>query len=101
MLTLGIDASKQKKSASSKAGGRAHMMRRMKEMRDADKQIIMCQVETLRNQLSSDQSKDAKLAILENTIHIVNKNKSTFGKVKSMSSLEKNRIALNLLSSLN
>jgi hypothetical protein len=76
------------------------MMRKMKEIRDTDKRIVLCQVEMMRNNLLRDQSNDAKLAILENTIHIVNKNKGTFGKVKSMSSLEKNRIALNLLTSL-
>lgn len=77
------------------------MMRRLKEIREADKQIVMCQVETIKNKLSNDHSNDAKLAILENTIQIVNKNKGTFGKVKSMSSLEKNRIALNLLTNIN
>jgi hypothetical protein len=76
------------------------MMRRMKEIKDTDKRIVLCQVEMMRNTLLQDQSKDSKLAILESTIHIVNKNKGTFGKVKTMSSLEKNRIALNLLTSV-
>lgn len=40
------------------------------------------------------------MTLLENTINIVDKNRATLGKVKNMSSLEKNRIALNLISTL-
>ena len=38
--------------------------------------------------------------LLEKAIYIVEKNKASLGKVKNMSSLEKNRIALNLITSL-
>ena len=72
----------------------------MKEVRDIDKQVVMCQIESVRKTFQKDYSNDAKLSILENTLYIVDKNKSNFGKVKNMSSLEKNRIALNLISSL-
>lgn len=54
----------------------------------------------MRNTFKRDFSNDAKLTLLENTINIVDKNRATLGKVKNMSSLEKNRIALNLISSL-
>jgi len=49
---------------------------------------------------SKDESNDAKLNLLEKAIYIVEKNKSNLGIVKKMSSLEKNRVALNLLSSV-
>jgi hypothetical protein len=54
----------------------------------------------VRDLLKTDSSKDSKLNILENAINLVDRNKSNFGKIKNMSSLEKNRIALNLLSNL-
>lgn len=54
----------------------------------------------MRKAFSKDPSNEAKLTLLENTISIVNKNRESLGKVKNMSSLEKNRIALNLISSL-
>ena len=54
----------------------------------------------MRDTFKQDSSDDAKLTLLQNTLHIVEKNKATFGKVKNMSSLEKNRIALNLISSV-
>lgn len=76
------------------------MMRKMKEVRDLERQVVICQIESVRDSLKKDRSDDAKLSILENALHIVDKNKQSFGKVKNMSSLEKNRIALNLLPSL-
>jgi hypothetical protein len=72
----------------------------MKEARDLEKQVVLCQIENVRRTFVGDASSDAKLSILENTLCIVDKNKHTLGKVKNMSSLEKNRIALNLISSL-
>lgn len=60
----------------------------------------MCQIENVNNNTKRDPSKESKLVLLENTLHIVEKNRATLGKVKNMSSLEKNRIALNLISSL-
>ena len=76
------------------------MMRKLKGLKEVEKQIVMCQIESARNLYVKDISNDAKLNLLEKTINIVEKNKGTLGKVKTMSSLEKNRIALNLLSSL-
>jgi hypothetical protein len=75
-------------------------MRKMKEIKDMDKRVVMCQIETVKNTFKKDFSNDAKLTLLENTLHIVEANKGTLGKTKNMSSLEKNRIALNLISSL-
>eukprot|EP00347_Sterkiella_histriomuscorum_P005627 403355874 len=72
----------------------------MKEMRDLDKKVVLSQIEKVRNTFKRDYSNEAKLTLLENTINIVDKNRATLGKVKNMSSLEKNRIALNLISSL-
>lgn len=57
----------------------------------------MCQIQSARNMLIKDHSNDAKLNLLEKALYIVEKNKASLGKVKNMSSLEKNRIALNLL----
>lgn len=54
----------------------------------------------MRSLFVYDTSKDSKLSILEKAINLVDKNKSNFGKTKNMSSLEKNRLALNLLSNL-
>jgi hypothetical protein len=57
----------------------------------------------VRNTYGKDSNKgdkDAKLSILENAIYLVDKNKASLGKVKNMSSLEKNRIALSMLSNL-
>lgn len=60
----------------------------------------MCQIENAQTLLGKDTSKDAKLTLLEKAIHIVDTHKMALGKVKNMSSLEKNRIALNLISSV-
>lgn len=76
------------------------MSRKMKEMHDLEKRVVLCQIESVRDTFKQDSSNDAKLTLLQNTLHIVEKNKATFGKVKNMSSLEKNRIALNLISSV-
>lgn len=69
-------------------------------MRDLEKKVVLCQIEQIRDTFKSDKSEDAKLTILESTLHVVEQNRMTLGKVKNMSSLEKNRIALNLISSL-
>lgn len=76
------------------------MMKKLKEMRELEKRVVMCQIESVSNTFKKDPSKEAKLTLLENTLHIVEQNRATLGKVKNMSSLEKNRIALNLISSL-
>lgn len=57
-------------------------------------------MESVRNIYDQDKSEDAKLHIIENAIMLVDKNKTCLGKFKNMSSLEKNRIALNMLQSL-
>lgn len=54
----------------------------------------------MRNVFKTDNSKDAKLYILENAISVVDKNKQSLGKMKNLSSLEKNRMALNMISTL-
>lgn len=76
------------------------MSRKMKEMRDLEKRVVICQIESVRDTFKADMSNDAMLTILENTLHIVEQNRTTLGKVKNMSSLEKNRIALNLISGI-
>lgn len=82
------------------AVGKAHMIKKLKDNRDAERQIVMCQIQSVRDLTSADKSKDAKLNLLEKAIYIVDKHKMSLGKVKNMSSLEKNRIALNLISTL-
>jgi hypothetical protein len=72
----------------------------MKEIKDLERRVVMCQIESVNNMFKRDQSSDAKLTLLENTINIVEANRATLGKVKNMSSLEKNRIALNLIATL-
>lgn len=61
---------------------------------------MLWQIESVRNIYDKDKSEDAKLHIIENAITLVDKNKQSLGKFKNMSSLEKNRIALNMLQSL-
>jgi hypothetical protein len=72
----------------------------LKSLKDIDKQVMLYQIQSMRNIYQNDSSKDAKLTILENAISVVGRNKDCLGKVKSMSSLEKNRIALNMISVL-
>ena len=62
--------------------------------------MVLWQIESVRNIYNEDTSEDAKLHIIENAINLVDKNKTCLGKFKNMSSLEKNRIALNILQSL-
>ncbi len=76
------------------------MMRKMKELKEEEHQVVLCQIQAVRDTFRRDSSDDAKLTLLQNTLGIVDKNKATLGKVKNMSSLEKNRIALNLISSI-
>lgn len=76
------------------------MMKKMKELKNAERQVVMWQIESVRNIYNKDTSDDAKLHIIENAISLVDKNKTCLGKFKNMSSLEKNRIALNMLQSL-
>jgi hypothetical protein len=83
-----------------KGAGKAHMMKKMKEIKDQERNIVLSQIQSVRSLFVYDTSKDSKLSILENAINLVDKNKSNFGKTKNMSSLEKNRLALNMLSNL-
>ena len=76
------------------------MSRKIKEMKDLEKRVVLCQIESVRDTFKKDKSNDAKLTLLENTLYIVNQNRMTLGKVKNMSSLEKNRIALNLIANV-
>jgi hypothetical protein len=76
------------------------MTRKIKEMKDLEKRVVLCQIETVRDTFKKDASNDAKLTLLENTLHIVEQNRATLGKMKNMSSLEKNRIALNLIANV-
>lgn len=69
-------------------------------MRDLDRRVVLCQIESVRDTFKKDFSNDAKLTLLENTLHIVDMNRASLGRIKNMSSLEKNRIALNLISSV-
>lgn len=73
------------------------MMKKMKELKDIDRKVIMCQIESVRNRYEEDKRKEAKLTVIENAIQVVDKNKKQLGKYRSMSSLEKNRIALNMI----
>lgn len=73
------------------------MMKKMKELKNAERQVVLWQIESVRNIYNNDKSEDAKLHIIENAITCVDKNKNCLGKFKNMSSLEKNRIALNML----
>lgn len=75
-------------------------MRRLKEVKDLDMEIVKSQVQSVCDSKVRDLSHDVKLEILQSTINIVEKYKQTFGKTKQMSSLEKNRIALNLLQTM-
>lgn len=43
----------------------------MKEMRDLEKRVVICQIESVRDTFKADKSNDAMLTILENTLHIV------------------------------
>lgn len=54
-----------------KGAAKSHMMRKMKEMRDLDKRVVLCQIETVRNTFKKDFSNEAKLTLLESTLHIV------------------------------
>ena len=92
-----IPAEKQRNA---QGAAKAFMTRKMKEMRDLERRVVLCQIESVRDTFKKDFSNDAKLTLLENTLHIVEQNRATLGKVKNMSSLEKNRIALNLISSV-
>ncbi|CDW77723.1 UNKNOWN [Stylonychia lemnae] len=80
-VSINSNGSNQQQQVNTKGLAKSHMMRKMKEMRDLE-------------------NNEAKLTLLENTLSIVEQNRATLGKVKIMSSLEKNRIALNLISSL-
>lgn len=72
----------------------------MKDLKDLERNVVLSRVETVRNVLAEDKSQDSKLTLLENAISIVGINKESFGKVTNLSSLEQNRIALGLISSL-
>ena len=76
------------------------MIKKMKDMRDADRQVVMCQIESVRDKLRKDVSKEATLSLLQATMGIVERHKAELGIFKNMSSLEKNRMALNLISSM-
>ena len=80
--------------------GRYHMMKKMRDMREFQKDVVLWQIKSVKDLYKTDQSKEATLNILENAINVVDKNKDYLGKHKNMSSLEKNRIALNLLSNI-
>ena len=47
------------------------MMRKLKELRDLEKKVVLCQIENVRNTFKKDYSNEAKLTLLENTLHIV------------------------------
>jgi len=73
-------------------------MRKMKEVREQERQIIMQKVQSVKNIFDKDETKDAKLVILERTLGVIDSNKGNLGhKVRNMSQLEKNRIALNMI----
>ena len=55
--------------------GKTHMMRKMKEIKEDERWVVMCQIESVKKNFHKDSSKDAKLYILENAIHVVDKNK--------------------------
>ena len=78
---------------------RGHMMRKIKEIKETEKMIVMSKIQTVRDIFKNDESRDVKLQILQNALYFVNQSKSNFGGMtnKNMSSLEKNRIALNLI----
>ena len=61
---------------------------------------MLWKIESVRNIYNKQSDEDAKLNIIENAINMVDKNKASLGKHKNMSSLEKNRIALNMLQTL-
>lgn len=47
------------------------MTRKIKEMKDQEKRVVLCQIESVRETFKADFSDDAKLVLLQNTLHIV------------------------------
>ena len=54
----------------------------------------------MKDLYQKDESKEAKLNIIENAINVVDRNKENLKIHRNMSSLQKNRIALNMLSNI-
>lgn len=59
------------KLKNTQGAAKAFMTRKIKEMKDLEKRVVLCQIETVRNTFKKDESNDAKLTLLENTLHIV------------------------------
>lgn len=76
------------------------MMKKIRDMKEFQKDVVLWQIKSVKDLYKKDQSKEATLNIIENAINVVDKNKIQLGKHKNMSSLEKNRLALNLLSNI-
>ena len=77
-------------------------MRMIKQYKEDDKLVVLNQIFETKKNYQRDPSNDAKLSVLEKAIAIVDKNKETLGQhgSKSMSSLQKNRLALGLMSTM-
>jgi len=89
------------KSAHPEGAGKTSMMRKIKEVKDAERGVILNSIQHVRDVLEdSNQHKDTQLVILQKALSAVENTKGNMGYArKNISSLEKNRIALGLISS--
>ena len=55
--------------------GRYHMMKKMRDMKEFQKDVVLWQIKSVKDLYRKDESKEATLNILENAINVVNKNK--------------------------
>ena len=76
------------------------MMKKIRDMREFQRSVVLWQIQSVKDLYKKDESKEATLTILENAINVVDRNKLQLGKHSNLSSLEKNRIAMNLLSNI-
>lgn len=83
-----------------------HLMRKMKEVREFDRKVVLHQIETIQRSHEEHPSHEGKTNVIENAINVVTRNKSSLAvgcmrkEGLNLSQLEMNRIALGLLDSV-